>query len=215
MPFRVFLQGLWQFSYTLARRSPLVVAALRSDHAANVQENGIVCAVRESKMPLALLALLGLVLADGVQAQAVFKCIDRQGHVAFQQTPCATGQAETVVQIAAPPRAQPSPEYYRAEPRNEFTHTRRTARSSTVMSFECRTASGALFYRHGGCPAVIGRENPKANLHASRGEKVRARRIPRAEACRGLRSQGRKGREYDDVTPTYEKNLGRDPCRRY
>lgn len=188
---------------------------MRTDHAANVQENGIVCAIRESAIPLALLVVLGLVLADGVHAQTVFKCIDHQSRVAFQETPCAAGQAETVVQIAAPPRAQPSPEYYRAESRTESMNTRRTARSSTVMSFECRTASGALFYRHAGCPAVIGRENPKANLHASRGEKVRARRIPRAEACHGLRSPGRKGREYDDVTPTYDKNLGRDPCRRY
>jgi hypothetical protein len=45
-------------------------------------------------------------------------------------------------------------------------------------------------------------------------ETVQTRRIARVDACRGMRSVGRSGREFDDVTPTYDKNLGRDPCRK-
>jgi hypothetical protein len=209
------LHAQWQFSYTTTRHSPLVDLATADDHAVNVKENGIMRAICGLTTPLRVLAALGFVLANLVHAQSVFKCIDREGRIAFQETPCASGQAETVVEIAPPPRTQPSPEYHAAKPSGESQRTRRVVTATTAMSFECRTASGALFYRHGGCPAVIGRESPKANLHASRGEKVRARRILRVEACRGLHSVGRTGREYDDVTPTYDKNLGRDPCRRY
>ena len=166
---------------------------------------------------LTILTGLGLMVNGSVQAQAVFKCTDRQGHVAFQATRCGAGLVEQIVEIAAVPTPAPSPDY--ASPqrpkRTGLRLVRSTQRVAEETSFECRTAAGALFYRHDGCPTVVGRGNPKSDLHASRGETVRARRIPRSKACRGLRTLGRRGQENDEVTPTYDKNLGRDPCRKY
>lgn len=166
---------------------------------------------------VAALVGIGLCIGHAAAAQDIFKCVDASAQVAFQATHCSAGQSEQVVDIAPAPKPAPSPDYARAPDQAPLRHasSRGPASAPAEQSFECRTASGALFYRHGGCPATIGREDPKANLHASRGERVRARRIPRAEACRGLRSVGRSGREYDDLPSTYDRNLGRDPCRRY
>jgi hypothetical protein len=91
---------------------------------------------------------------------------------------------------------------------------RRQAREPAVYSYECRTQSGALFYRHERCPASIDRSGLIGGGRSAANEKVRTRRIPRLEACRGLRSVGRTGREFDEETSTYDKNLGRDPCRK-
>lgn len=164
-----------------------------------------------------LLTLFGLLASSAVAAQPIFKCLDAQGEIAFQDTRCAPGQAEQAISIRPapppPPSADASPV---ADTRAPRAPPRRRARAAAPeMSFECRTSGGAVFYRHGGCPHTIAKESSRTDLHASRGETVQARRIPRAEACRALRSVGRRGREYDDVTPTYEKNLGHDPCRRY
>jgi hypothetical protein len=87
------------------------------------------------------------------------------------------------------------------------------------MSYECRAADGELFYRHGRCPAQIpakdsllqGRTKGK-----SAGYAVTAQPIARAEACRRIEragSIGRNGHEHDERVSTYERNLGRDPCR--
>lgn len=168
---------------------------------------------------LRILAACGLLAVAGAGAQPIFKCVNPEGEVAFQDSRCAPGQIEHAIEIAPAPPATPVPSPDRAgssEARAaRVPRMRRSPSAAVEMSYECRTASGALFYRHGGCPSVIGKESSKQNLHASRGERVQTRRIPRAEACRSLRSVGRRGREHDDTTSTYDKNLGRDPCRRY
>ncbi len=154
---------------------------------------------------------------ESIAAQSILKCIDREGRVAFQDEPCATGQREQPVAIVPAPPSAPSLEYSKPD-RGENSRPPRAkaaVRQAIVYSFECRTESGALFYRHDHCPGSIDRSGLIGGRHSAAREKVRGTRIPRLDACRGMRSVGRDGREFDDAPSTYDRNLGRDPCRRY
>ncbi|RYD14485.1 MAG: hypothetical protein EOP90_12635 [Lysobacteraceae bacterium] len=89
-----------------------------------------------------------------------------------------------------------------------------------MQSFECRATNGEVFYRHARCPGSIpaGASARRPSRGAAGSVGVRATPVPRREACRrieaGARS-GRAGRERDETVTTYERNLGRDPCRRF
>jgi hypothetical protein len=152
-------------------------------------------------------------------AQVVYKCVDDEQHIAYQDTPCASSQrSESIRLAAAPPRdadasAMASVKTTTQPPRT----TTRAARDAPVaQSFECRSASGAVFYRHGRCPASIPRRpGGSARGEASGSDRVEATRLPRSEACRRLRSTAREGSAHDETVSTYERNLGRDPCRRH
>jgi hypothetical protein len=165
--------------------------------------------------------LLLLAASTSLQAQTVHRCTRSDGHVAFQQVPCPASQAGEVVEIPPHVVLQPEPQQPvsgTAKPRTaNAVHRRATKEPAPVYSFECRTASGALFYRHGSCPrrvpAMAGRSPASQSTVPT--EPVSARRVLRAEACRGLRSAARDGREHDEQISTYDRNLGRDPCRRY
>ena len=154
---------------------------------------------------------------ESVAAQSILKCIDRDGKVAFQDEPCAIGQRAQPVAIAPAPPSAPSPNYSKPDrdERAPQPRSKAAARQPIVYSFECRTGSGALFYRHDHCPASIDRSGLIGGRRSAAREKVRGTRIPRLDACRGMRSVGRDGREFDDAPSTYDRNLGRDPCRRY
>ncbi len=165
-----------------------------------------------------LLALASLLPASVcAQSQSVFKCVDRGGQTAFQDTPCAAGFREQQVAIAPAPPSVSSPDYSRPSTHDAFrkSSSKGLSRLQTIYSFECHSKSGALFYRHSRCPASIDRSGLIGGGHHAPREPVSGRKIPRLEACRGMRSAGRDGREFDDVPSTYERNLGRDPCRRY
>jgi len=97
-----------------------------------------------------------------------------------------------------------------------------------AASFECRSADGQVFFRHGGCPHSVpaspgaaASQRPagstKTGATKSGGSvSVSSRRIDRDEACRQIHRAGaigRAGHEHDDDVGTYERNLGRDPCR--
>ena len=151
------------------------------------------------------------------QTQSIFKCVGRDNHVAFQDKPCASGLGEQHVTIAPAPPPASSPDYSRSSPHDAF-HKQRSMgspRQKIVYSFECRTKSGALFYRHSGCPGSIDLSGLIGGGRHAQPERVSRRRITRLDACRGMRSAGRDGREFDEVPSTYERNLGRDPCRFY
>jgi len=178
---------------------------------------------------LAILLLLGL--AGGVRAAPVYKCTGGQGEVAYQSQPCADGQPETVIEIAPAPAYAPSPHY--AVGHDDTVHSARTATRSrserhetAPLSYECRAADGQLFYRHGSCPHSIpaaSARSASASAHGKGGARgsgatvsVSAQRIAREDACHEIQragSAGRAGHEHDEVVPTYEHNLGRDPCR--
>jgi len=141
-------------------------------------------------------------------AEPVYECRDARGHVAFQDRPCAAAQRERIVEILpAPPPAQ-SPEYAVPRPASRQAITRAAPRRP-AMSWACRTEDGTMFYRHARCPATI-RDRIGGTARSVR---VTGTEIPRKEACRRMRAP-HAGSEHDDRVSTYDRNLGRDPCRR-
>lgn len=172
--------------------------------------------------------LLGLCLfaaAAGVRANAVYKCVDAHGAVAYQQIACDAQQRQGVVEIAPAPRYAPSPRY--AVVRHDESAVRalrpQRERLPQETAYECRVSDGRIFYRLGACPHSIGGSADGATARSSRGKKavggsvhVAARRIPRDEACREMHRAGaigRDGHELDEHVSTYERDLGHDPCK--
>jgi hypothetical protein len=167
--------------------------------------------------------------AVSASAASVYKCRDAQGHVAYQDHACAATQQQSEIELMPappPPLASAQPEHRRASA-GDAEHTRKTraprrgtAREREVMSWECRGADGALFYRHASCPKSIAgaRSSAGSRKGGAKPVAVSATPLPRAEACRRLAragSIGRSGHEHDETVSTYDKNAGRDPCRRY
>lgn len=179
-----------------------------------------------------LLILLLLGLAGGARAESVYKCIDAQGDIAYQAQACADRQRASLIEIAPAPAFAPSPQY--AIDRDGAERPARTAargrsgerREAEPMSYECRAADGQVFYRHGSCPHSIPAANGHATSVSARGRSagrgggatvsVSSQRISREDACHEVQragAAGRPGHEHDEVTSSYEHNLGRDPCR--
>lgn len=103
------------------------------------------------------------------------------------------------------------------------TARRDTQADAAEPSWQCRVANGEVFYQHSPCPDRVatagsprdgstrGRRRAAAAMAA-----VSARPLPRAEACRQIHAASasdRAGHERDEDVSTYERNLGRDPCR--
>jgi len=113
------------------------------------------------------------------------------------------------------------------QPRANFNHVR----ESTAQSWECRAVDGQVFYRHSGCPRTIAASDASTTMRgvhhgkssvkgggvaAARTVSVHGVRIPREQACAQMRragALGRSGHAHDEDVTTYDKNLGRDPCR--
>ena len=176
--------------------------------------SGVVIVASHRDSASTLLLLLIAAAAPFAHAQNVYKCTDHEGHIAYQAVACATGMRERLIEIEPAPPASTAP-IPRVPRPSRTAPPPPSPRAAIVHSFECRTHSGALFYRHDRCPSSIDRSGQIGGRRAASRESVSARRIPRLDACRGMRSVGRDGREFDDVPSTYERNLGRDPCRKY
>lgn len=176
-----------------------------------------------------------LALFHDASAESVYKCRDARGATAYQDHACSDPSRQTQVQIAAAPSLAVAPSVH-ADPHkaggastsrragasasaNVSSHGRSRAHES--VSFECRAANGEVFYRHSSCPKSIrtqdiarGERGGKRLSGGGRSE-VSAVPLTRAEACRRLAaSGGRAGHDRDDQVSTYERNAGRDPCRR-
>lgn len=179
-----------------------------------------IAAMLRHRVPVFVLLIASITLSgpvSGVHAQTVFKCVDPEGGIAYQADPCRSGVHEKQIEIKpAPARSATTANASPSRARQARPLLSRPARRSAVVySFECRTQSGVLFYRHSRCPASIDRSGAIGGRHSAAREAVSGQRIPRLEACHGLRSVGRDGREFDEVPTTYDRNLGRDPCRKY
>jgi hypothetical protein len=176
-------------------------------------------------------AVLGSLLAFaalGAHAAPVYKCRNDDGAIAFQDHACAVGAAETNVEIAPAPPAAPSPDYgsVTREPRRA-AHAASAARSTTrargeAVSYECRAQDGEVFYRHGPCPGRIAASDAGSSKRgrggASGSVAVTSQALPRGEVCRRIAAAGaigRAGHALDESVSTYDRNLGRDPCRYY
>ena len=177
----------------------------------------------------ALLAMFGT--KTNVRAEAVYKCRDAEGHITYQDRACSGAQQETQIELVAPPSDPSSPDYGVAErrPASRASGSRSAARragSAEAMSYECRADNGEVFYRHSSCPKSIpAHRDGAANGSHARGKArrgatsaaVSAVPLTRAEACKRMAaagSVGRSGRARDESVSTYDRNAGRDPCRR-
>jgi hypothetical protein len=176
-----------------------------------------------------VLMLLMLVLVAGVRAESVYKCTDARGVIAFQAQPCPPQQNETQVDILpAPPHAS-SPDYGVADRKQpQRVHNERGGRHqaerTSQMSYECRVSDGEVFYRHSSCPHSVAADAASSGKNRGRSGSqspsqkltVSARAVPREEACAQLHRAGaigRAGHAHDEDVSTYDRNLGRDPCR--
>jgi hypothetical protein len=164
-------------------------------------------------------------------AQTVYQC-RHDGVLVFQDRACGAGQV--VRELAPAPAGEVAPgiaemveswEARAAARRGDGAKARaprQARRSAGPVSHRCTSAGGAVFYRHGACPASIAAARASTGTRRKgRGgggdeEAVSDETVPREVACRELERAGaitRKGREHDVRTDTYERNLGRDPCR--
>ena len=167
---------------------------------------------------IALAAIALGAFAKHAHAESVFRCRGADGAVAFQDRPCADANAQSTVEIAPAPPVQPSPDYGVANVREpRIARARSSARAPReAVSFACHAANGETFYRHGSCPKQIAIAGSGARGAASKSVAVTAEAMPRADVCRELSrggAIGRAGHARDESISSYERNLGRDPCR--
>jgi hypothetical protein len=166
-----------------------------------------------------LVLLFLLILCNGVRAATAYKCVDASGAISFQPTACAASQHATEIELAPARPAAPSPQY--AIDRTPSTSLRqrnvRIARAKTETAYECRTSGGDIFYRLSHCPHSIGEKSDgRRGASGSRGGTVSSHPVSRELACSEMQragAVGRKGHEYDESVSTYDRNLGKDPCK--
>jgi hypothetical protein len=180
--------------------------------------------------------LMLFALVHAVYAESIYKCRDARGATAYQDHACSDAAQQTQIEIAkAPPQtespvvAAPRQGEARHGNRPSSSHRERSTASSRsgrsreheAPSYECRASNGEVFYRHSSCPKSIstqdiarGEVRGKRSSGVGRAE-VSAVPLARSEACKRLAaSGGRAGHERDEQVSTYERNAGRDPCRR-
>ena len=177
----------------------------------------------------ALVLLCAVSCGTAGAAQKVYRCNDTEGPASYQDRPCADPGRQRVIELAAPQpvpdlvvkAASPQPRAPSATRKSRRTPSPRgSGRDGIVMSWECRAANGELFYRHARCPGSIPGHAParRGGRSAATGVRVQATPLPRRDACRRINAtgaSGRSGRARDETVTTYERNLGRDPCRRF
>lgn len=191
-------------------------------------------------LPRAACAMLLWCVASNVHAASIYRCTGVHGETTFRDTPCATQARQTQLDVAgqplidanAPPPAAPTRAAKRTVSRTRNPRAVATTlrgKTKTETSWECRAADGEVFYRHTRCPGSVPGDGTVRNGDAERmsSQRTRGRHdawskvsvhgkpIPRAEACRRIRSPsaaGRDGSQRDDRVSTYDHLMGRDPC---
>lgn len=163
--------------------------------------------------------------AHVAHADSVYKCRSTDDKIAFQDHPCLSTQSESRVEMQPAPPVSASPDYGRTSRDGDTprTHGLPKMRGQSVdrrepMSYECHAANGDVFYRHGACPKQITNDGASTKGRTRSGSNaqtfaVSGQALPRSEACRRMASTARSGHERDDRVSTYDRNLGRDPCR--
>lgn len=156
------------------------------------------------------------VVATAVDAATVYRCVGKDGVVAFQDHACSSGSTQGVLDIVShdPPISVVATTIEKpARTARQQSTSIRERRSVEPTSWECRTATGLVFYRHSRCPASL--VDGVDSNGRSRRLMVSAQGMQRREACRRMRNGARDGNQFDDRVSTYERNLGRDTCRDY
>jgi hypothetical protein len=103
------------------------------------------------------------------------------------------------------------------------TATRSRAAGSAPQSWQCRIGNGEVYYQHSPCPgtaiASVDLRDSRTrgrSRGAAQAVPVSATPLSRTEACRRIHAasaSGRAGHERDEDVSSYERSLGRDPCR--
>ena len=163
--------------------------------------------------------------AHAAHADSVYKCRSADDLIAFQDHPCLGTQSELRVEMQPAPPVTASPDYGHVSRQEDAPRMHGLPRMRTQSadrreptSYECRAANGDVFYRHGTCPKQItdGGASTKGRTRSGTTAQtfaVSGQALPRSEACRRMANTGRSGHERDDRVSTYDRNLGRDPCR--
>jgi len=168
-----------------------------------------------------LLLLVLMCLLGGVRAESLYRCTDAQGDVAYQQQPCAAAQETRVIPLEPARAPLPSPQYAVPREARQLTRDERVrarAEHRRDDAYECHTGDGRVFYRLAGCPRSVAAESGSASRRGRRGNSisVSSRPVSRSEACAQMHRAGaigRSGHEFDETVSTYDRDLGRDPCR--
>lgn len=174
---------------------------------------------------LAALLLPGTAFGGGV----VYHCLSASGGAVYQDSPCS-GKQE-IVKV----RPGPSGEAFAEATLRDLGHSapRQFAPSTPdpvtprpqPISYECQSADGEVFYRHDSCPPAL----PKEEYHFFAGTQtfdryymvpayvpVKSTPVTRSSACStiyAIDASSRNGNDLDQRYSTYDRNLGRDPCR--
>lgn len=173
-------------------------------------------------------------LSAGAHAASVYRCVDGEGHIAYQDKPCPAQAQQR--EVALPPQpliGAPGEHRTQAEPApRRKTRTPRATQSTRPkpdMSWECHAANGEVFYRHTRCPSSVPGDGVVRGRYAEKMAGKRSRtshnawssvpvhgtKITRSEACRRIHAAGaagRDGHQRDASVSTYDHLMGRDPC---
>jgi hypothetical protein len=111
----------------------------------------------------------------------------------------------------------------RSAARNGAASGRAPAHDVSAQSWQCRIGNGEVYYQHSPCPrtAIASVELRDSRTRgrsrgAAQAVPVSAMPLSRIEACRRIHAaskSGRAGHERDEDVSSYERSLGRDPCR--
>ncbi len=185
-------------------------------------------------------ALIAASACGNVTAKRLYRC-DSGNSASYQDSPCAKPESQKVVghivveevpaehasswvsQAPAAPAA--SPPGSRQMP-HQSSNPAALVREEP-QSFRCVASNGAVFYRHDRCPSTVDHKTfHSAHYDRSTGNQVvtstptystvTTEKVSRKEACREMgtiANRSRRDRNRDGAASTYERNLGRDPCR--
>lgn len=151
----------------------------------------------------------------------------------LRRSPAVAPSADSGTHAAKPAAAARSRSTTTRTPRTRSAYGRRAggqnaaarsrAAGSEPQSWQCRIGNGEVYYQHSPCPrsavaSVDLRDSRTRGRHRSTAQTVPVSGAPlsRAEACRRIHAasaSGRAGHERDEDVSSYERSLGRDPCR--
>jgi hypothetical protein len=188
---------------------------------------------------LLVVAILAASACGEAGAKQLFRC-DTGNGTSYQDTPCAKPETQDVIgQFAV--EAVPEEEALRwgdqaaeaadLDPRDwprEPAPSRTPAQvREEPQAYRCIASNGAVFYRHDRCPDTVD-HGTSVSVHHDRYSgnqvvtstptynSVTSQRVSRKEACKEMESianRSRRERDKDGAASSYDRNLGRDPCR--
>jgi len=171
---------------------------------------------------------------------SVYKCVLEDGSTTFSDTPCAEHAEVYEVRetyksdfpALRAPRVMASPSHEEPKLPTDVPPTGNKPETKTqeAISYQCSALSGEIWYQHSPCPQrITGRQvSPVSGIEANTGKPiagvvlsdkefaVEEQIVSRERACREIyrhATSNRSGAERDERYSTYDRNLGRDPCR--